>query len=191
MVRRLLARKLKKVLPHMTLTEADTSACALKAIQSSAFDMIVLDQHIEDCTGSVSLKGTELARLARSCGSKAIIAGYSANPMRAEHLAAGCDLSWGKSISVQEIRKSLMRCMRGGDMTTSVQNEANEGARSKSGSSSKRRRTVRPQSIMNELNVVVIPINFLCIYVTPNACNVGRKNIDRIATLCKKGQRPR
>ena len=144
MVRRLLARKLKKVLPNVELTEAATSACAAKAIQSSTFDIIVLDQHIEEGgTDSVVLKGTELARLARSCGSKAIIAGYSANPMRAEHLAAGCDLSWDKAISVEEIRESLLRCIRGCDAIGHDPSVTSEGFQSRSGSN-KRRRTVGP-----------------------------------------------
>ena len=78
--------------PHLH-TPPSPGSLAADLIRSSPFDLMVFDQHLEDEAG---LQGTDLARLARTCGSKAIIAGFSANPMREEHLAAGCDLSWDK-----------------------------------------------------------------------------------------------
>ena len=107
------------------MSEASSSSLAAELIRSHVFDLMVFDQHIEDGTGA--LKGTDLARLARTCGSTAIIAGFSADPMRDEHLAAGCDLSWDKVISIDAIRDSLLRCIQeGGEgVETGVPDAAN------------------------------------------------------------------
>merc|ERR1719201_948769 len=66
-VRRMLSRKLQRALPHVIMSEASTSALAAELIRSHVFDLMVLDQHIDDGGGGrAQLKGTDLARLARA-----------------------------------------------------------------------------------------------------------------------------
>jgi len=58
-----------------------------------------------------NLQGSELALLARGKGSRAIIAGFSGDEMAAAHYAAGCDLSWRKTVDAATMRDDLLRCL--------------------------------------------------------------------------------
>jgi len=104
------------------------------------FDLIVLDQHMEqsdspggmfggggghadDATsgGRRGLStGTDLARYLRSQGSTAIIAGFSGDDMEDEHFAAGCDLSWQKTIKAKTMSDDLLQCLRAGHLGKTV-----------------------------------------------------------------------
>jgi CheY-like chemotaxis protein len=140
MVRKLLVRTLKAALgAGCVVVEAASSREALAAIKASSarednpFDLIVLDEHMDSnddseqqltsggensrSGGSVDVfgpKGTDLARHLRAKGSTAVIAGFSGDDMEAEHKAAGCDLSWRKTVTASSMRAGLLECLRKG-----------------------------------------------------------------------------
>jgi hypothetical protein len=121
------------------IVEAANGSEAIAALRVSEeeggtpFDLLVLDEHLDSqmCLGSSRssversregcdddefkhLRGTDIARRVRSGGSQAIIAGFSGDEMDAAHGAAGCDISWRKTVNAAAIRADLLRCLHTG-----------------------------------------------------------------------------
>jgi CheY-like chemotaxis protein len=121
-IRRVLGRTLHSALAVCTIVEASNSRDARAALYESdskrpePFDLVILDQHL----GDDNVLGTELAREARQAGVTAVIAGFSGESMQEEHHAAGCDLSWPKTIHGDTIRGDLLDCLRAGLANVSV-----------------------------------------------------------------------
>jgi DNA-binding response OmpR family regulator len=111
-----MARTLHAALAVCTIVEASNSRDARAALYGSVgkpaepFDLVILDEHL----GDDNVSGTELAREARQAGVTAVIAGFSGESMKEEHHAAGCDLSWPKTINGDAIRCDLQNCLRAG-----------------------------------------------------------------------------
>lgn len=79
-LRKLLARSLKRVAPNWTIQEAANGETALKLVEEANFDIIFLDQYMASI--EKQLLGTETAQALRSMGVTSTICGLSANNLK-------------------------------------------------------------------------------------------------------------
>jgi len=134
LVRRMLVRTLKSILgAGCVVVEAASGREAIAALRVSEeeggtpFDLFVLDEHLDsqlcreassdesdEATATRNLKGTDIARRVRSGGSQAIIAGFSGDEMAPAHGAAGCHISWRKTVNAATMRADLLQCLHTG-----------------------------------------------------------------------------
>ena len=95
-----------KIAPNCTIAEASNGEEALDICDGRRFDIIIMDQYMEEA-GGVML-GTEVVQEMRRRNIDAIIIGSSGNEMNTQFLAVGADWTWQKPIpSNAEIIKGL------------------------------------------------------------------------------------
>ncbi|KAI2493739.1 PAS fold [Fragilaria crotonensis] len=95
--RRMLKRRLsQKIAPNCTITEACTGEEALEICANSNFDVIVVDQYMEEAGGV--MHGTQVVREMRRLKNDAIIIGSSGNELNSQFIEAGADWTWQKPI---------------------------------------------------------------------------------------------
>jgi PleD family two-component response regulator len=88
-------RRLKKgIAPNATIEEAPTGEKALEICKDNTFDVIIVDQHMEEAGGV--LLGTETVVAMRSKNIESIIIGCSGNDIDDEFMEAGSDWVMGK-----------------------------------------------------------------------------------------------
>jgi signal transduction histidine kinase/CheY-like chemotaxis protein len=114
--RLMLKKRFQKVVaPNCTLTEASTGEEALKILESMVkqeqrFDVIIVDQYMEDAGGV--LIGTDVVVAMRRMKIDSLIIGSSGNDLATEFHQAGADLVWQKPIPsnpviIQALRSKL------------------------------------------------------------------------------------
>ena len=107
----IIKRKLQIALPGAEVTVVSSGKTFVAAVMSEPYDLLVLDQ----CMGD-GVMGVDVARLARTKGSlsvAAVVIGLSCgNSMESAFLAVGCDAAWSKAINAEEIKASLLGCLR-------------------------------------------------------------------------------
>lgn len=97
MNRTMLKRRFQKgVIPNGTIVEAPTGEKALEMCEQQSFDVIVMDQYMEDAGGI--LLGTDTIAALRRMGVQSLIVGCSGNDIENEFLEAGADLCWQKPL---------------------------------------------------------------------------------------------
>ena len=95
MNRTMLSRRVKKgIAPNATITEAATGEEALIICREKKFDVIIVDQHMEEAGGE--LLGTDTVFTMRRQGIQSIIIGCSGNDIDSEFIEAGSDWVMGK-----------------------------------------------------------------------------------------------
>jgi CheY-like chemotaxis protein len=87
-------RVIKGIAPNATITEASTGEEALEICKEKIFDIIIVDQHMEEAGGV--LLGTDTVLAMRRQKNKAIIIGCSGNDIDQEFMEAGSDWVMGK-----------------------------------------------------------------------------------------------
>jgi two-component system, sensor histidine kinase len=96
--RSMLKRRLMRwIAPNCTVTEAVNGEQALLLCEQKPFDVIVMDQYMEE-SGGVMLGTDVIAALRELNRSAALIIGCSGNDLDAKFLAAGADFVWKKPI---------------------------------------------------------------------------------------------
>merc|ERR1712161_119442 len=93
--RMMLRRRIQKSLvPNATITEAPTGEKALEICKDMKFDVIIMDQHIEEAGGL--LLGTDTVVAMRREKIDSVIIGCSGNDIDDEFMEAGTDWAMGK-----------------------------------------------------------------------------------------------
>jgi CheY-like chemotaxis protein len=95
MNRMLLKKRLKKsVAPNSTITEASTGEEALKICGTEKFDLVIVDQYMEEAGGV--MVGTDVVFAMRRMRIESVIIGCSGNDMDDQFYEAGADMVWKK-----------------------------------------------------------------------------------------------
>ena len=95
MNRIMLKRRLQKdVAPQCEIVEASTGEGALAICEKSAFDVIIMDQYMEEAGGI--LVGTDVIIALRRMKVPSVIIGCSGNDLSLEFTSAGADIVWNK-----------------------------------------------------------------------------------------------
>lgn len=107
MNRVMLKRRFQKcIAPNCSITEAATGEDALKICDTSQFDVVVMDQYMQEAGGV--MVGTDVIIAMRRAKIDAIMIGCSGNDLDDKFVAAGADIVWKKPVpSNIEIIKSL------------------------------------------------------------------------------------
>ena len=111
MIRTMFRRRIKKgIAPNAIITEASTGEEALEICKERTFDIIIVDQHMQEA-GGVML-GTDTVVAMRRHKIESIIIGCSGNDIEEEFMEAGSDWVMGKptpsnSIIQQHLRQFL------------------------------------------------------------------------------------
>lgn len=96
----------KKICPQGTITEASTGEQALEICGTEQFDIIIVDQYMEEAGGV--MVGTDVVHAMRRMRIDSIIIGCSGNDLDAEFGEAGVDWVWQKPMpSNEDILKHL------------------------------------------------------------------------------------
>ena len=105
--RTMLIRRIRKgIAPNCSITEAATGEQALEICEKQTFDVIIMDNFMEQSGGI--LVGTDAIRQLRRSKVSSMIIGCSGNDLEASFLSAGADLVWSKPTpSNAEIIKQL------------------------------------------------------------------------------------
>jgi len=103
-------RILKGIAPKATITEASTGEEALELCGMEKFDIVVVDQYMEEAGGV--MVGTDVVFAMRRMRIESIIVGCSGNDMGTQFVEAGADFVWQKPMPsnaeiIQDLRKSL------------------------------------------------------------------------------------
>jgi CheY-like chemotaxis protein/anti-sigma regulatory factor (Ser/Thr protein kinase) len=103
-------RILKGIAPNATITEAATGEEALEICGKEKFDVIVVDQYMEEAGGV--MVGTDVVFAMRRMRIDSIVIGCSGNDMGTQFFEAGADWVWQKPMPsnskiIQDIRTSL------------------------------------------------------------------------------------
>jgi CheY-like chemotaxis protein len=107
----MLSRRITRhILPNAKITEAWTGEEALKLCETETFDLIIMDQYMQEAGGI--LLGTDTVVAMRRIKIDSIIIGCSGNEMNASFTAAGTDWVWLKPVPsnvtmVQQIQVAL------------------------------------------------------------------------------------
>ena len=97
MNRLMLKRRFQKgVAPHCKITEASHGEAALKILETESFDVIIIDQYMEDAGGL--LLGTDTILAMRRRGIESLIIGCSGNDIEKDFLEAGANHCWQKPL---------------------------------------------------------------------------------------------
>lgn len=108
MNRSMLSRRLKKgIAPNSAITEAATGEEALALCAKDKFDVIVVDQYMEEAGGV--MVGTDVVFALRRMRVDSIIIGCSGNDMDDVFKEAGADWVWGKPMPSNEITMKQLR----------------------------------------------------------------------------------
>uniref|UniRef100_A0A7S1Z0V2 histidine kinase n=1 Tax=Ditylum brightwellii TaxID=49249 RepID=A0A7S1Z0V2_9STRA len=113
MNRSMLSRRIKRgIAPNATITEASTGEEALVICGKKQFDVIVVDQYMEEAGGV--MVGTDVVFAMRRMRIDSIIIGCSGNDMDDLFKEAGSDWVWGKPMpsnvtTVKQLRTALAR----------------------------------------------------------------------------------
>jgi signal transduction histidine kinase/CheY-like chemotaxis protein len=113
MNRAMLKRRLiKGIAPNCKVTEAVNGEQALALCEQQSFDVIVMDQYMEESGGV--MVGTDAVIALRRSKVQSLIIGCSGNDVDAQFRAAGADLVWKKpmpsnEVMIQQIRQELRR----------------------------------------------------------------------------------
>jgi CheY-like chemotaxis protein len=95
MNRTMFRRRIKKgIAPKAELSEASTGEEALEICKNKTFDIIIIDQHMEEAGGQ--LLGTDTVVTMRQRKIASFIIGCSGNDIEDEFVASGCDWAIGK-----------------------------------------------------------------------------------------------
>lgn len=111
MNRSMLSRRIKRgISPNATITEAATGEDALEICGKQSFNVIVVDQYMEEAGGV--MVGTDVVFAMRRMRIDAIIIGCSGNDMDELFMEAGADWVWGKPMpsnikTVKQLREAL------------------------------------------------------------------------------------
>jgi signal transduction histidine kinase len=113
MNRIMLKRRFEKgIAPQCQITEATNGETALKMCETESFDLIVMDQFMEDAGGL--LLGTDTILALRRQGVKSMIIGCSGNDLDNDFLESGADRCWQKPLPANEtIIRQLRRHIMG------------------------------------------------------------------------------
>lgn len=106
-LRKLFVRSLKRVAPDWDVQEVANGETAIRIVESSAFDVIFLDQYMSST--KKQLLGTETARVLRARGVTSRICGLSANDAEEAFLEAGADCFLFKPFPCEQ--EALKRAM--------------------------------------------------------------------------------
>merc|ERR1712238_180480 len=102
MNRMMLRRRIQKSLvPNATITEAPTGEKALEICKDMKFDVIIMDQHMEEAGGL--LLGTDTVVAMRREKIDSVIIGCSGNDIDDEFMEAGTDWAMGKPTPVNSV----------------------------------------------------------------------------------------
>jgi len=113
MNRSMLSRRIKRgIAPNATITEASTGEEALVLCGKEKFDVIVVDQYMEEAGGV--MVGTDVVFAMRRMRIDSIIIGCSGNDMDDLFKEAGSDWVWGKPmpsnmVTVRQLRAALAK----------------------------------------------------------------------------------
>ena len=108
----MLSRRIKRgIAPNARITEASTGEEALVICGKQSFDVIVVDQYMEEAGGV--MVGTDVVFAMRRMRIDSIIIGCSGNDMDDLFKEAGCDWVWGKPMpsnatTVKQLRSALV-----------------------------------------------------------------------------------
>lgn len=111
MNRMMLSRRiLKGIAPKATITEAATGEEALEMCESKRFDVIIVDQYMEEAGGV--MVGTDVVFALRRMKIDSIVVGCSGNDMGEQFFEAGANWVWQKPMPsnaeiIQDLRKSM------------------------------------------------------------------------------------
>ena len=105
-------RILKGIAPKATIKEASTGEEALKICSKESFDVIVVDQYMEEAGGV--MVGTDVVFAMRRMRIDSIIIGCSGNDMEDLFREAGADWVWGKPMpsnktTIRQLRSAISR----------------------------------------------------------------------------------
>jgi CheY-like chemotaxis protein len=93
----MLKRRITKgIAPNATIMEASTGEQSLQICEDQTFDVIIVDQYMEEAGGI--MRGTDVVREMRRRKIKSIIVGSSGNELDSEFRDAGADWVWQKPI---------------------------------------------------------------------------------------------
>ena len=112
MNRSMLSRRIKRgIAPNARITEASTGEEALVICGKQSFEVIVVDQYMEEAGGV--MVGTDVVFAMRRMRIDSIIIGCSGNDMDDLFKEAGCDWVWGKPMpsnatTVKQLRSALV-----------------------------------------------------------------------------------
>jgi PAS domain S-box-containing protein len=103
-------RVMKSIAPHSKITEAATGEQALEICGKEKFDVIVVDQYMEEAGGV--MVGTDVVFAMRRMRIDSVIIGCSGNDMGTQFFEAGADWVWQKPMPsnvkiIQDLRASL------------------------------------------------------------------------------------
>jgi PAS domain S-box-containing protein len=111
MNRMMLMRRIKKgIAPHSRIVEAATGEEALEICGKDKFDVIIVDQYMEEAGGV--MVGTDVVFALRRIRIDSVIIGCSGNDMGSQFMDAGADWVWQKPMPsngkiIQDLRTSL------------------------------------------------------------------------------------
>jgi CheY-like chemotaxis protein len=111
--RLMLSRRITRhILPNAKITEASTGEEALKLCETETFDLIIMDQYMQEAGGILSGTDMVVAVAMRRIKIDSIIIGCSGNKMNASFTAAGTGWVWLKPVPsnvtmVQQIQVAL------------------------------------------------------------------------------------
>lgn len=92
----MMKRRLEKICSGCLISEASTGEEALQMCGNEKFDVIIVDQYMEEAGGV--MVGTDVIYTLRRMGVDSIIIGCSGNDLDEEFIDAGVDLVWPKPI---------------------------------------------------------------------------------------------
>jgi two-component system, sensor histidine kinase len=121
-------RIMKSIAPNAEIVEASTGEEALEICGNETFDVIVVDQYMEEAGGV--MVGTDVVFAMRRMRIDSVIIGCSGNDMGTQFCEAGADWVWQKpmpsnSSIIQDLRTSLSRRRSSRDREVSVENPPN------------------------------------------------------------------
>jgi CheY-like chemotaxis protein len=111
MNRNMLSRRIQKcIAPYSIISEACTGEESLTACEKQIFDVIIMDQYMDEAGGV--MVGTDAIIAMRRKNVKSIIIGCSGNDLDSKFLKAGADLVWKKPMPsnaeiIQQLRSAL------------------------------------------------------------------------------------
>jgi CheY-like chemotaxis protein len=106
--RSMLGRRIKRcIAPNAIITEAASGEDALTICAKESFDVIVVDQYMEEAGGV--MVGTDVVFAMRRMRINSVIIGCSGNDMNQLFTQAGCDWVWGKPLPSNAVVATQVR----------------------------------------------------------------------------------
>lgn len=112
MNRVMLKRRFQKcIAPNCTIKEASTGEAALEICKTEEFDVVIMDQYMQEASGV--MVGTDVIIAMRRSRNDAVMIGCSGNDLEDKFASAGADIVWKKPIPTNvEIITSLRKLLR-------------------------------------------------------------------------------